>query len=190
MTNDDKKGADVRRFLDCCVINRSLAKHICWKGINPPVAEYVLSEFSNEKLQRAIANNNEQFLVSENEEGIDGYVRLSLGKFNDVEGCSSAEIATLYIQPRHHKKGIGKALLRSILVQCWAQGYFNPWLMVNEHNTQARDFYVSQGFKAVGEKYFVINDGKHLNHIMTMDLLRTSGWKSHLDKNGTSDSAN
>ncbi|WP_425336129.1 GNAT family N-acetyltransferase [Sinorhizobium numidicum] len=39
-----------------------------------------------------------------------------------IRGCSTTEISTLYVQPRHHGKGIGKGLLNEGLRKCATDG--------------------------------------------------------------------
>ena len=60
--------------------------------------------------------------VSRNDEGIDGYIRVTTGVTTAPEWCGSTEITTLDVQPRHHGKGIGKALLDHALDHCRACG--------------------------------------------------------------------
>jgi ribosomal protein S18 acetylase RimI-like enzyme len=78
-----------------------------------------------------------------------------------------AEIKTLYVRPRHHHRGIGKALLRAGLSALEAAGHTSPWLMVNAQNQEAMGFYTAQGFERVGKRNFCIGDAQFLNYILS-----------------------
>ena len=67
-------------------------------------------------------------------------IRLALNSNCGLEGTGVAEIKTLYVRPRHHHRGIGKALLRAGLSALEAAGHTSPWLMVNAQNQEAMEF--------------------------------------------------
>jgi len=104
-------------------------------------------------------------LVSQNQEGIDGFIQVSSPRIAPVDGCSDVEISTFYVQPRHHGKGIGKRLLRAALQHCRKQSADSVWLTTNAENDPAIAFYLAQGFTHVGETYFHIEDGRYLNNV-------------------------
>lgn len=133
------------------------------RGINKFFADFALNEFTQQKVAMLIADPDQFILVSENEDGIDGYVRISTGETAPVEGCSETEIATLYVQPRHHGKGVGKRLLDAALQHCISTGIKSVWLTVNSENDQAAGFYVAQGFEAVGTTRFHIANQTYPN---------------------------
>ncbi|MGV6805041.1 MAG: N-acetyltransferase family protein [Ruegeria sp.] len=76
------------------------------QGVGAFFADYALEEFTTLKSGKLIADPNQYILVSDNEEGIDGFIRISLSSKAPVDGCFETEIATFYVQPRHHGKGI------------------------------------------------------------------------------------
>ncbi|WP_166418626.1 GNAT family N-acetyltransferase [Cochlodiniinecator piscidefendens] len=140
------------------------------RGINGFFADYVLSEFTTAKVETIIADPSEYILVSENEDGIDGFIRVSFGSEGPVDGCSDTEISTFYIQPRHHGKGIGKALLRAASDHCKDQGITSVWLTTNSENTPAIEFYHRQGFRQIGETHFRLKDQAYLNNVYVYAL--------------------
>ncbi len=140
------------------------------KGVTSYFADYVLSEYNTVSVENTLRDPSERGFVSENEEGLDGYARLTIGRDSGVIGCAKTEISTLYIQPRHQGKGIGKALLSALLSECRDNGFLTPWLIVNCKNENAIRFYTAQGFEKVGTKYFEIDDKAYLNQIMRIDL--------------------
>ncbi|WP_374422242.1 hypothetical protein [Paracoccus sp. (in: a-proteobacteria)] len=58
------------------------------RGVSAFFAEYALNEFTADKLGALIEDRNEHLIVSENEEGLDGFIRLSHGKQAPVTDCS------------------------------------------------------------------------------------------------------
>ncbi len=140
------------------------------QGINAFFAEYILGEFTSAKTAALIADPTQFMLVSINEDGSDGVVRLSAQSPGPVKGCSEWEIATLYVQPRHHGKGIGKRLLSAAFKHAHSQGAASVWLTTNAENTPAIKFYHAQGFKQIGETHFRIDDEAYLNNVYSYPL--------------------
>lgn len=137
------------------------------KGVNAFFADYALSEFTTSRFEAILENEDEHIIVSQNEVGIDGFIRVTSGKVAPVRGCSTTEITTLYVQPRHHGKGIGKGLLREGVRKCAADGVSSLWLSVNSENTSAIDFYLALGFQNVGQTRFRIREEAYLNEILS-----------------------
>lgn len=135
-------------------------------GVSGFFADYVFESLTPDAFRALIANPKEHVVVSERGDGIDGFIRISEGKPAEVLDCSDVEIATLYLQPRHHGHGIGQALLQRGLDICTDLGAAHPWLMVNAENIRARAFYARNGFDEVGHTFFRIRDGAYRNEIM------------------------
>ena len=140
------------------------------QGVSGFFADYALAEFTPQNTEQLISDPAEFILVSENTEGIDGFIRVSSARQAPVAGCSQLEIATFYVQPRHHGKGIGKALLQAALHHCRNQSSDPVWLTTNAENAPAIAFYLAQGFEQVGETYFAIADQTYLNAIFARRL--------------------
>ncbi|MDF3415377.1 GNAT family N-acetyltransferase [Sulfitobacter sp. M57] len=135
------------------------------RGVTAFFADYALQEFTTRKTEALISDPDQFILVSQNDEGIDGFIRVTSNAQPPVEGCSTTEIATLYVQPRHHGKGIGKRLLHTALRHCRDQGKDAVWLTTNAENAPAIAFYRAQGFEHVGETYFRVQDQGYLNNV-------------------------
>ena len=135
------------------------------RGVGAFFADYALSEFTRPKVEALLSDPAQFILVSDNEEGIDGFIRLSSESAAPVAGCSEMEIATFYVQPRHHGRGIGKRLLEAALQHCRDEGAPSVWLATNAENAPAIQFYLAQGFKHVGETHFCIEDQRYLNNV-------------------------
>ena len=140
------------------------------EGVGATFAEYVLNEYTPDRMRAHIADPKQIVIVSANAQGSDGYVRVALHAVPPVAACRGAEIATLYVQPRHHGRGIGQALLAEAFARCRAQGIDAVWLTVNAENTSAIGFYRAFGFRTAGETEFVIDGRGYPNDVMTCDL--------------------
>lgn len=140
------------------------------RGVNAFFAEYALNEFTAARLETLLADPDEHFIVSENEDGPDGFIRISHEKAAPVENCSTLEISTLYVQPRHHGRGLGKALLEQGLQHARSTGAPSVWLAVNSENAAAIAFYLKQDFEKVGNTHFRINDQAYLNDVLRRQL--------------------
>ena len=125
-------------------------------GVNGFFADFALDAFTPAKFAALIDDPHQIIIVCEDAEGITGFIRVAQDTPAPVQGCPDTEIATLYVQPRHHGKGIGKALLKLAVQQCRAAGHAGLWLATNAENTPAIAFYLSQGFTHVGETHFRI----------------------------------
>lgn len=141
------------------------------RGVSGFFADYLLGEFTVSKTEALLSDPNEFFLVSENDEGIDGFIRVSSGSEAPVNDCTETEISTLYVQPRHHGKGIGKRLLKAALQHCREKGDKSVWLATNAENTPAIAFYLGRGFEHVGETQFRIQDQSYLNNVYSYRLV-------------------
>jgi len=129
-----------------------------------------MNEFTPSNILKRLTDPRHYFLVSENEEGIDGFIQVSTDSPAPVSGCSTTEISTFYVQPRHHGKGIGKKLLNAALLYCNAQSAKSVWLATNAENAPAIAFYLAQGFIKVGETHFRIGEEAYLNNVYTLSL--------------------
>ncbi len=139
-------------------------------GINGFFADYVLQEFTTARMETLIADPKQVIHVHENTNGIDGFIRVTSENPAPVNNPSETEISTLYVQPRHHGKGIGKHLLTAALDHCKTSGISSVWLATNAENSPAIAFYLARGFVHVGETYFVIDDQQYLNNVYAHQL--------------------
>lgn len=136
------------------------------EGVSRFFADYVLSRYTPEHFEDALNNPAERLLVSQNQTGIDGYIRIANGRPSPAGGASETEISTLYVQPRHHGKGIGRNLLVSGLRLCRSNGWDAPWLTTNSENTGAIAFYCRNGFEKAGLTSFRIQDAQYPNDVL------------------------
>ncbi|NDV97921.1 GNAT family N-acetyltransferase [Salipiger sp. PrR002] len=134
-------------------------------GVSARFANYALDTFTRANFERWLKSPPERFIVSQNRDGIDGFLRLSTGAPGPLPGCGSCEIATLYVQPRHHGRGIGRALLQAGLRMARDQGAASVWLTTNSENAPAIAFYHRMGLQHIGETHFRIDGEAYPNHV-------------------------
>lgn len=139
------------------------------RGVNSFFAEFALSEFTAARFETLLEDGQDLLMVSENEDGIDGYIRLAEDRIAPVDGLSDLEIVTFYVQPRHHGKGIGSALLDIAVEYLREKGRPSIWLTTNSENTPAIDFYLAKGFRQVGVTDFRIGDQAYPNHVLALN---------------------
>jgi len=132
-------------------------------------ARFVLETFTPENCAKWLEDPAQRTLVWQEPEGIAGFIRLHFASpaptDADADAQLSTEIATFYIQPRHHGKGIGKALLRAAADACADRGAADIWLATNAENDPAIGFYLAQGFAQIGETHFRVQDQCYLNNV-------------------------
>jgi ribosomal protein S18 acetylase RimI-like enzyme len=137
------------------------------QGVNDLFASYIFSELTPERFLSLQQQPRETVIVSQNVEGIDGFIRISEGPMPPAGTGSAVEIATLYVQPRHHGRGLGRALLQAGLQRCAELGAEAPWLATNAQNTAAIAFYQRMGFEISGQTHFRIGEAGYLNQVLT-----------------------
>ena len=140
------------------------------RGVSGFFADYALREFTVEKTERLIADPKQVIVVSEREEGLDGFIRVTADSPAPVAGCSDTEISTFYVQPRHHGAGIGKRLLNAACAHARDMQAGSVWLATNAENDPAIGFYLAQGFDHVGETHFRVQDQAYLNNVYRLTL--------------------
>ncbi|HEV7309009.1 GNAT family N-acetyltransferase [Ensifer sp.] len=137
-------------------------------GVNAFFADYALEAFTTDRFKDILSRENENLWVSENKVGIDGFLRMSLNSPAPADVPSDLEITTLYVQPRHHGRGVGKRLLATGLEYCRESKRPSTWLAINAENDKAEAFYVANGFEKVGETHFRIGDQAYLNNVLQL----------------------
>lgn len=141
-------------------------------GVGEAFADYVLAEYSADAVHRRLRSPSHLLWASQNRDGIDGFLQLTLGSPGPVEGCSLYEISTLYVQPHHQGTGKGSGLLRAALLHVAEVGGEGAWLAVNAANGRALAFYRRLGFADVGEASFTLEGQAYENRVLAVGLPR------------------
>ena len=82
------------------------------RGIAAEFADYVLATFTAAAVSARLSDPAEVILLAESDAGIEGYIRLTLP--TEADSPQEAEIATLYVRPACHRRGLGRALLEAV----------------------------------------------------------------------------
>lgn len=137
-------------------------------GINAHFADFALAHFTPDRFSGWISNSDHGLIVSQNRDGIDGFIHIDQNSPDPVNGTMRTEVTSLYVQPLHQGKGLGVALLHAGLARV-----SDPvWLAVNCENTKARAFYDACGFSKLGETSFKIAEDSYPNDILTCEASR------------------
>lgn len=125
----------------------------CIDGIEHPHAQYVLAEYTPEKLTHRIENTT--VYLAEDKGRL-----LATAILNKETG----EIETLYVLPRFKGRGIGSALLTALRDAHAAPLFLTCW----EGNSEAIVFYDKKGFTRSGEAFFELDGVRHRNIEFTL----------------------
>ena len=131
-------------------------------GINAHFADFALAHFTPDRFRGWIDDPRHILITSQNRDGIDGFVHIDCNSPDPVGGSVQTELTSLYIQPRHQGRGLGRDLLRAGL----ATQDGRIWLAVNCENDKARAFYHAHDFTKLGETDFKIGDQRYPNDIL------------------------
>ena len=71
---------------------------------------------------------------------------VAYGNARDDKFVNWGEIVSIYLLPDYFRKGYGQKLLETALIDMKTNGYKNCYLWVLKENSNARDFYESNGF--------------------------------------------
>lgn len=140
------------------------------RGVNAFFANYALEVLTPSKIEKLIFDPDQFILVSDNQKGIDGFIRVSSASKGPVDGCSELEIATFYVQPRHQGKGVGRRLMEAAFQHRRNNAAKSVWLATNAENGPAIAFYLARGFEQVGETSFRIDGESNLNNVYSYSL--------------------
>ncbi|WP_027235064.1 GNAT family N-acetyltransferase [Leisingera caerulea] len=136
------------------------------EGISQAFADYVLRHYTPDRFAAALSSDGECLLVSQNGDGIDGYIRLAHNRPSPAGGASRTEISTLYVRPCAQGTHIGASLLRAGLEAGASRGWEAPWLAANSENKRAIAFYLRHGFERAGLTWFQLQDGNYPNDVL------------------------
>ena len=70
-------------------------------------------------------------------------------------------ITSIAVDPKHHRKGLGKYLMSNLIKRSESLGMNHVHLEVRDTNEPAKAFYKSMGFKTVGNRSHFYKDGSN-----------------------------
>jgi ribosomal protein S18 acetylase RimI-like enzyme len=135
-------------------------------GLRSALSDYVLAEYTAEKMAECLKDQEQVFIVYEQNAHLVGYLRLHLNSPCPNDPNSSVEIATLYVQEHFIGRRIGSELLNHTLDFCGQCGISRVWLSVNHENDRAIRFYEKHQFQRSGSIFFHLENEQHENFVL------------------------
>jgi ribosomal protein S18 acetylase RimI-like enzyme len=135
-------------------------------GVSSVIARYVLSEFAPARFAVLLTESSAGLFVAEQGPNLLGYAVVKASAACPIPSIAGAELATLYVQPPFHGKGVGASLLKR--AELWATERMSTpvWLKTNSLNGRAIAFYSKHGYTKVGITFFELGDEKHENVVL------------------------
>lgn len=135
---------------------------------------YLDSAYHVDKLRQEIDNPESQFFFiyhdSEPQGPPAGYLKLNIGAAqSEPMGADHLELERIYIRAAHKRQGLGKALYDLTERRAREENKRYIWLGVWEHNTAAKEFYSSLGFREIGDHIFPVGDDPQRDILMEKD---------------------
>ena len=110
------------------------------QGLRDALSDYVLAEFTPQRLAASLIDESQVFLVHEENAHLVGYLRLDLSSPSPVNPEARVEIVRLYVQEHFLGRGIGHSLLEHMYAHCRKHGIPDVWLAVNHENREPIPF--------------------------------------------------
>ena len=140
------------------------------EGIREPFWDYIREEFSEHQIAATLSN--ETMVVAIVNEHLVGSGILKLNSLCPESDSYRAEIDHLYIHPNFTGRGLGYALCRKLFEKARTHGITKLWLTVFHENERALAFYRKSGWTELGHTFFRLEEERHKNIILGIDLGR------------------
>lgn len=137
------------------------------EGVISEYARYVTKKYSIEALYRQLNNDKYMFLISANQYGVQGYLKLNYDAEPVTQSGANVEIETLYVRRHHHRQGHGRALFEAAMARVKNAGNKEVFLTVNSENKRAILFYDSLGLQRSGSWTFEFEGVSVPNLVLT-----------------------
>lgn len=139
-------------------------------GIRPVIAREVLSAYSQDIFNLAIADSGCSLVVAEHAGHLVGFAQVTLKASEPLAPPGvQAELLRLYVQEpfTDGKKGVkvGSALLAAAEQAAASAGASVLWLTPWVHNLRALAFYARRGYLDYGLTYFTLEGEAHENRV-------------------------
>ena len=139
------------------------------EGIGKEFANYVLSEFTLNNIQKIILDSNKKTLIALIENKIIGCIEIAINSKCPVQSMNNyPEITILYIIENFCGLGIGEILLEKALIMLKKMNFNETWLTVYHKNNRAISFYKKHQFKEIGITDFELHEHKYENKVMSV----------------------
>jgi diamine N-acetyltransferase len=127
--------------------------------------------YSIEKLSAELNDPLAVFLFAMDDEEIVGYVKISEHQKPEAKDLHEPiELERIYSLQSMIGKGVGKALMQSVINYAVEKGKKTIWLGVWQHNPTAIAFYKKWGFEIFGDHVFAVGDDPQMDWLMKKTL--------------------
>ncbi len=129
-----------------------------------------LSRWSRDDYNSELTRTDSFILSAETDDEI--VIGFIVSRFVPGSGASvlEAEIYNIGVTPRFHGRGVGSALIETLIKKCVKDGVTAIWLDVRAKNARAIDFYERHGFSAVMTRKNFYTDPADDGIVMQLDL--------------------
>jgi ribosomal protein S18 acetylase RimI-like enzyme len=139
-------------------------------GVRPDLAREVFELCSPQAFAAALAQPERRFVVATTDAGLVGFAELLLeDRPAEVAGVTGAELVRLYVQPRAHGAGVGRALVLRCEELVASSSLPAMWLTVWEHNEAAMAFYRRLAFTDAGPGTYTYEDQVYGTRVFTKE---------------------
>src|SRR5689334_18998319 len=115
------------------------------EGVQSAISEYVLGEFTPDRIRAIVENPSKIMLVAEVGGHLVGYAVIVLNSVCAAMPEVKVELDKLYVQEHFHGRGIGRSLLRASVDSARDRDAEGLWLRVYHGNAKAIGFYSHEG---------------------------------------------
>lgn len=132
-----------------------------FEGVNHLASDYVLTRFTSENFEQLIADPERDILLYVESDNLLGYAMVNRHSYFEDQS-NGFEVETLYVQPHHKGRGLGRKLIEAIVREIGNPFWLSTWV----GNQNAIAFYRHMGFKKIGTTYFPLGQEQHENDVL------------------------
>jgi len=145
------------------------------EGVRPDLAREALSEYSPERFERRLRDEDRSFILAEVGAGLLGFAEIrtkpSAPPTQD-DRHTGLELVRLYVQPSAQRAGLGRRLLREAELMCKGSGSDTLWLTAWSGNARALAFYKALGYVDLGTSTYTFQGKSYENRVMLREIER------------------
>lgn len=133
--------------------------------------KYLDENFSQDKLQSELRNENSEFYFALLNEKVIGYLKVNTGESQtEIKDEDALEIERIYVLKDFLGKNVGKVLYDKAIAIAKDKNVSFIWLGVWEENLRAIRFYEKNGFEAFDKHIFRLGDDEQTDIMMKLQL--------------------
>lgn len=133
--------------------------------------KYLDENFSQDKLQSELCNENSEFYFALLNEKVIGYLKVNTGESQtEIKDEDALEIERIYVLKDFLGKNVGKVLYDKAVAIAKDKNVSFIWLGVWEENLRAIRFYEKNGFEAFDKHIFKLGDDEQTDIMMKLQL--------------------